>query len=287
MVVYIPPMANKTVTRSEFARMAGVAPASVTAACKKSLAPALIGKRIDAAHPAAVEYLNKTDRIQTPPPKVDPLYPEAIELGITSAEGLRKQFGIGYNRATRLVTMMRESGLVDMAPGKDAEKKPAPAPKPPKERGPSGHTKRNIDRKAASLQDLSQGKTLHAIPDDIERFSDMTLRELVARFGTDTAFLDWLKATKEIETINEKRIKNAQSRGELVSREVVKVGIIEPINTAHVRMMTDGAKTIATRVVAMHNAGRTHADIVKFVADQIASFIRPVKAKTERTLQNA
>lgn len=124
------------------------------------------------------------------------------------------------------------------------------------------------------------------VPEDITEFADMTLRDLMSQFGTDTRFLDWLKATKEIEMINEKRLKNAITKGELVSRELVKSGVIDPIDSAHIKLLTDGAKTITRRTTAMHDAGRSLDEIEKFVVDQISSFIRPMKAKIARTLQN-
>jgi len=128
---------------------------------------------------------------------------------------------------------------------------------------------------------------IHDIPEDIRDFADMTLRELIQRFGTDVAFLDWLNATKRIEDINEKRLKNAATQGELVSRTLVKTGIIDPIEGAHLKLLTDGAKTIALRVTAMHSAGLQLPDIENFVSDQISSFIRPMKAKIKRSLKNA
>ena len=54
-----------------------------------------------------------------------------------------------------------------------------------------------------------------------------------------------------------------------------------------IKLLTDGAKTIARRGTAMHDAGRDMLEIEKFVADQITSFIRPVKAKVARALRDA
>jgi membrane carboxypeptidase/penicillin-binding protein len=124
------------------------------------------------------------------------------------------------------------------------------------------------------------------IPDNIQAFADMTLRDLIEKFGTDTRFVDWLSATQKIEAINEKRLKNATTEGTLVSRTLVRTGIIEPIDACHIKLLTDGAKTIARRVTAMHSAKRPLDDIEKFVAEQITSFIRPVKAKVSKALKN-
>lgn len=143
-------------------------------------------------------------------------------------------------------------------------------------------------RKKESMDNLlTGGKTIQVVPDDIKEFGDMTLNELTAQFGTEAAFIDWLKATAQIESINEKRLKNAETRGELVSRELVRLGVIEPVEAAHLKLLTDGAKTIAKRVTAMNGAGRSLEEVEAFVVDQISSFIKPIKAKTRKALDRA
>ncbi len=115
----------------------------------------------------------------------------------------------------------------------------------------------------------------------------MTLREIIEKFGTDPRFVDWLKAAKEIESIHEKRLKNAATEGKLVARELVEVGVFDPLDAMFRQLLTDGAKTIAARLAAMHSAGRDSKELEKFVADQMTSFIKPMKAKMARALRNA
>ena len=146
---------------------------------------------------------------------------------------------------------------------------------------PSGHVAKNASKKAGKYEEGS-----FTVPEYIGDLADRTLRDLIMQFGTDVRFLDWLKATKEIEVINEKRLKNAESEGTLVSRHLVKVGIIEPLDAAHTKLLTDGVKTISRRTVAMHDSGRDLSDIEDFVSDQISSFLKPVKAKVARALKN-
>ncbi len=56
-------------SRSEFARLAGVSPAAITKACRGPLSAASVGPRLDAAHPSAVEYLAQRDRVTSPEPR--------------------------------------------------------------------------------------------------------------------------------------------------------------------------------------------------------------------------
>lgn len=298
-------MAKKLVTRTEFARMAGVAPASVTKACKSRLLPACDGKRIDAAHPAAVEYMENRARATTPPaaPGLDPLYEDAIEActaaGRWSANAVSNLLNVGSARGKRIFQQLTAAGLVPERGAPPAEPSPSVATKKPHVRGTAAaKEKRKRTPPPEALAAYAQAAELDGrpgerddyvfeVPEDIQAFADMTLRELIEKFGTDTRFVDWLKATQTIEAINEKRLKNAVTRGELVNRNLVRVGIIEPIDAAHIKLLTDGAKTIARRASAMTAAGREPEEIEKFVADQISSFIRPVKSKVARALANA
>ena len=124
------------------------------------------------------------------------------------------------------------------------------------------------------------------VPDNMQQFADMTIREVVTKFGTDYRMVDYLRALKEIETIDANRVKNAKARGELVHRDLIVKGVLEPIDSAHRKMLTDGAKTIARRSVAMIGAGKDADELEKFIAEQITSFIKPAKAKIKRALEN-
>lgn len=284
--------------------MAGVAPASVTKACAAGLKAATDGKRVNAAHPAAQDYIAKHERASTPSaaPGLDPYYEDALvactEAGRWSANTICKALKVGSERGKRIFGQLRAAGLV---PDPSA---PAPPPqpvatKPPHVRGTAAaKEKRKRVPPPEALAAYAQAAELNGtpnprddyvfeVPQDIQAFADMTLRELIEKFGTDTRFVDWLKATQTIEAINEKRLKNAVTRGELVNRNLVKVGVIDPIDSAHIKLLTDGVKTIARRSTAMHDSGRGLDEIEKFVADQISSFIRPVKSKVARALSNA
>ncbi len=48
---------QKLVSKAEFSRIAGVSGTAITKAAKFSLRSAMVGKRVDSAHPAAVAVL--------------------------------------------------------------------------------------------------------------------------------------------------------------------------------------------------------------------------------------
>ena len=123
--------------------------------------------------------------------------------------------------------------------------------------------------------------------DEIKNVLHLTLAEIVERHGTSGQFKTWVDAKKIIVDIQTRIVKLAQLEGVLVSRDLIKVGVIDPIDAAHRKLLTDGAKTIARRVTAMNSGGRSLEDCEDFVKDQISSFIRPMKAKVARSLKSA
>lgn len=291
-------MVKKLISKAELSRRTGVSKAAITKACNGFLKDAMEGKRVNVSHPDVVEYLEnhreKSTAVAPPPPPatgIDSLYESAVQHCKSNnrytVSNVARGLSIGFKRAGTILATMTAAGIIP-APGESVPP-PPPEDKPetvkPVLRGTAA--KNAKAKKAPTPAPVDAEEMLLEIPEDIRAFAEMSLRELVTRFGTDTRFCDWLKATKSIEDINEKRLKNAVSRGELVSRDLMKVGVIEPIDAAHRKLLTDGAKTIARRLTAMHDAGRSLEDCEEFVIDQISSFIRPVKSKVARALRNA
>lgn len=126
----------------------------------------------------------------------------------------------------------------------------------------------------------------YEIPEDMAEYADRTLREIVDEFGTNPVFFDLLKAVEKIESIRERRLRNDKVEEKLVSKVLMKKGIIDPMDTMLRRLLTDGSKTIARRVDAMSNAKKTQIEMEEFVRDQITSFIRAMKVKVKSSFEN-
>lgn len=123
---------------------------------------------------------------------------------------------------------------------------------------------------------------INEVPADIERYADMTIRDVINKFGTDVRFFEFLKAVEKIEAIREKRIKNSMNEGKLVSRDLVMKALVAPIQGAHEGLLQDGVKTIAARVHTLVQSGSTELEIEQFIREYMSSFIKPVKAKMAR-----
>lgn len=113
----------------------------------------------------------------------------------------------------------------------------------------------------------------------------MTLEQLVKKFGTATAFQDWLAARKRISDIREKDLKNDERSGRLIPRELVRTHVFSHIEVANRRLLRDAAVTIARRVYAAAKSGAPVEDAEQEVRDILTQQLRPVKETATRVLR--
>ena len=106
-----------------------------------------------------------------------------------------------------------------------------------------------------------------------------TIAEALALHGTTESAKPWLMAAKIIEQIAEKQRSNASLSGGYASRRVIELAVVAPANVTFERMQTAGAKTLAAKLEDKHNAGATNRECETLASDQMASFIKPLKAK--------
>jgi hypothetical protein len=121
-------------------------------------------------------------------------------------------------------------------------------------------------------------------PRDLEK---MTLPQICEIYGTDERFKHWTSARKTLTEIQRNEIANAKAAGRLIARELVKVGIIDQLDSVFRTLLTDTSKTISIRSKAMAESGSDTDDIKKLIVDQISSVIRPAKVKMMRVFENA
>lgn len=135
------------------------------------------------------------------------------------------------------------------------------------------------NRYATSIEHLDQS--------DIDGMEDLTLRDLTDRFGTVTAFKDWLDARKKLSDIREKDLKNAEAEGTLIQRSLVEHHVFGAIENANRQLLGDAPKTITRRLYAMAGSGAPLEEAERVVRDIVSSQLRPVKATAARVLRNA
>lgn len=270
--------------RGEFARLANVSSAAITKACRSDLSAAVVGNRIDAAHPSAQRYLRDRTPID-PNTGLDTFYYDAVQWCHTNrrytADAIRLVFKIGTQRATAILDLMRASGEIP-ANGHSA------VPDAPVTSGPPSlgvaPVPVVVGGNGAGAAPPMYDNVGFEVPKDLQSVADLSLRELIARFGSNTHFVDWLKALQLLEALEEKRLKNAQVVGKLVARELVHTHVIVPIDAMFRQILTDGAVSIAGRIIALHDSGAERSECENLVRDQIQSFIKPMKKKVMAAL---
>jgi hypothetical protein len=77
--------------------------------------------------------------------------------------------------------------------------------------------------------------------------------------------------------VRERRIKNDEREKLLVSRKLILKGIIDPIQTFIVRILTDGAKTMGMRAHSMAIGGKTVDEVCEYMQKTIGSYASRVK----------
>jgi hypothetical protein len=280
---------QKHETKADFAALCGVTKGAITRAMKNIFPSAVVGDRINTAHPAAIAYRERllaryAPPAVVPPPGSDELFMAAHEIceaaGRWTASTIMRGLKTGYTRAARIHEQLQAAGY---GTPPELPVGPTDTPTPPK-----AATSRPTGRRAAPADgDLGGVEADVEPPEDLGEIANWTVQAVVDKFGTRRGFIDWLKALRAIEDVHEKRIKNAQLAGLLVSRRLVATGVIDVFNSANVRLMTDGAKAITAATAAKRAGGESENEIEAHVADLIGSFIRPVKSKIERNLASA
>ncbi len=119
MACYPMSMEQRAMKRIDFAALAGVHRGTVTKDCRTRLSAAAIGKRIDAAHPCAIAYVQEKRAARTAAADnsgLDPIYHEAVawchRAQRYSSRGLRDNFRIGARRATAIIRIMKAAGEI-------------------------------------------------------------------------------------------------------------------------------------------------------------------------------
>lgn len=159
----------------------------------------------------------------------------------------------------------------------DYRKKPRRVP------NPGGRDGRSSSKPGPKTEPKLEG--LEGLPKDIRDLVDWPLRDLVEMFGTDIAFIEWLNATQKIEKIHEARLKNETREGVLVDRDLVRKGVLDPLDTAHKKLLTDGSRTISRRVFAMAESGRSIEECETYVRESISKFLQGAKDKARRAIE--
>lgn len=247
----------RLVSRAELARLVGVSKPAITQHCDSAkLRAACHGTRVDLDHPLVAAYFAARGK------ELPPALPETPKP--------------------------KSARRADVAPPSPQKPRPPALPAPPAEpkrgRGrPRAPTSEDPDEDVGHMR--PPPGVVEGSSEDLKDLTELLL-PLVERFGTDTRFADWLSSLKDIELIREKRLKNGETEGGLISRELVKTFVFGAIEAANKRLLGDAAKTIASKVYNSTRAKGTLEEAQRLVRDEISKQLKPLKTTAARHLRH-
>lgn len=145
---------------------------------------------------------------------------------------------------------------------KPAAKKTAPAPAPKK----------------------AQKVIVPKAPPGSTDFEEMTLKEIIGKFGTSYQFKDYLASWKTLADIRLKELQLKERNGQLIERDFVQSHVFALLDGMHKRLLMDTPKTIAAQVIAMTKSGANETEISRTVHDLISAQIISVQKKVRKNL---
>lgn len=242
-------------SRADLARMKGVSNAAVTIACRGALSAACVGDRVDLDHPAVADYMAKG--------KAKPLANKPTSSAPKRSDSIPAKLTAKPKAADRRVDNK-------------------PNGKPGRKRRTSSTASASCPGDSAPSDSAPQLDENGFAPE----LEELTAREIAERYGTSRAYVDWLDAYQKQQRGRELWLKNQQTEGSLISRELVQHRVFGAIDSSHKRLLTDAAKTLAARLFALCRAGASAEEAEREARDIISKQLKPVKAAATRTIGN-
>lgn len=268
---------KKLVSRADLARIAGVTPACVTQRCRVHLAPACSSGLVDLDHPLVAAWLGEL--------RANGRKPTAV--GTTRK--IARSGDASSHRSSR-----RPSAGTAKQPARAPTKTPGKPPKRPAHTDPSSTNPRGAGRKPRtwSPADRPEEEQDDSAPklDDAglaEEILDLTVREVAERYGTHRSYVLWLEAYQKQQATEKIRLSNEETKGNLISRELVRDHIFAAIDALFRRLLTDAARTIAARLEPMAKSGSSPEALERETREQLSKQLKAIKSRASRVLKSA
>lgn len=116
-------------------------------------------------------------------------------------------------------------------------------------------------------------------PLDLDNLDDMTVRDVVMRFGSVDGFKRFVDALRGITEFKYKELRAKQQRGQLIERSVV-AGVVFPlVDAAFSRLVSDVPSALSKMLIARVQSGGpdTLADVQRMIQDANGRVLRNVK----------
>jgi hypothetical protein len=123
--------------------------------------------------------------------------------------------------------------------------------------------------------------------DLMNHFGNMTLFDIIKKHGSDNAFVKIVQAMKQVAEVEEKQLKLAKQRGEVIDRELVRRHLFGAIDAGNLKLLNDLPGSITRSVYSASKAGQRPEEAEKEVREMISSILQEVKTSAKRRLSRA
>lgn len=113
--------------------------------------------------------------------------------------------------------------------------------------------------------------------DSVDKFLDMTLRELRHSFGLPESMLTWLEIRRKAEDLRGRETTNNERLGSLIPREMVRIHLFGALEQLAQRLLTDTPQTLARRIYALARSGSDAVEAQALAAEIIGTQIKNTK----------
>lgn len=120
---------------------------------------------------------------------------------------------------------------------------------------------------------------------DVTQLENLTIREVVMRYGSVEGFKRFVESLKSIAEYNFRELKIKTQRGELIQRDLVVGALLPLVDVAYQRLVSDVPAAIIQQVVARLESGGVDAvlDCEKIIRDAISKVLKSTKESIIQT----
>jgi len=118
---------------------------------------------------------------------------------------------------------------------------------------------------------------------DMTRLENLTVKEIVMKFGTVQGFKQWVDALRSISDYQYRDIRIQESRGDLIPRAVVESQVFPLIDVCFQRLVTDMPDTLCKQIIARVEGGgpEVAVDVQKMIHDMASRILLNTKKSLE------
>ena len=151
---------------------------------------------------------------------------------------------------------------------------------------PAKKKKKPTKKKEAPQDDEPEPEESHYSGDnDVAGVMDLTLRELIVRFGTAPQFKDWADAVKTVSDIILKDLTADEKKKKFIRRSLVKTHIFGAIENMNRRLLGDLPKTLVRRLFSMAKSGGSLEEGEALAHELISTILKGAKETAQKQLR--